>query len=92
MIVWHQLICQSVAIAVTQISIYSWVVAKWLRRRVLIPVFVGSNPTGPAISFIGNETEIDQLTRWVCAFADIPDQTLVEHDTQHALMAYRDLP
>ncbi len=28
-----------------------WGVAKWLRHRVLIPAFEGSNPSTPAISF-----------------------------------------
>ncbi len=35
-----------------------WGVAKWLRHRILIPAFVGSNPATPAIGGCPLKTEL----------------------------------
>ena len=37
-----------------------WGVAKWLRHRILIPAFVGSNPATPATSWIFHEVQMNR--------------------------------
>ncbi len=36
---------------------YNWGVAKWLRHRVLIPAYLGSNPSTPATLLLCTKPE-----------------------------------
>lgn len=38
-------------------QLYYWGVAKWLRHRVLIPAYLGSNPSTPANLFLRTKPE-----------------------------------
>lgn len=51
-------------LAIFAIVVKNWGVAKWLRRRVLIPVFPGSNPGAPA-NFHASVLALQQRCRLV---------------------------